>query len=169
MVTQQAQDLASFYTIGILIAIFVTYRITRSLKGRQLNSRRIFLAPVIYTLLALGTVLLSAYSSLISRLPILFIPIAIPFGLRFAGGVKLFEKNGMIYYRRSPVILIIWLVSFILRITIEAEFATTLTVVVLVNSLLCFTTGIIIGEAAVLFKKNREVAGKRDDVLSYSP
>jgi hypothetical protein len=136
----------SLFLIAILVLIAVR-RIYRGIYGRQYRSSRVFVTPAIYLFLlvfsmfALGTNFILEISVLLLILP------GIPIGLRFGSSVKFFKRNETLFYRRSQFVLVFWLISFVVREILAILYPSVLYVILAVDALLAFTTGIIIGEA----------------------
>lgn len=140
-----AQD---FAVLLVIIAFTLTLRLYRGMKGMKYSPTKVYRAPLLYlVIVAVDVFALSpTYIDIIAVIVAVIIGYVI--GRRLAGDVKFFEKNNATYYTRSPVILIIWLVSFIARIGIEFISAPGITyLAIAVEVILALTTGLILGEA----------------------
>ena len=151
------------YTFLIFLAVIATLRIYRGINGRAYSTYRVMRVPVVYVLLTLITVLAvgTFYPILVATL--VLIPAGFLLGYRFGTKVRFFNRNNRLYYARSPVILILWLVSFIGRLIIELIIPQTLTVDFIIDVALCATTGVLIGEALNIVRKRREFVEPQDN------
>jgi hypothetical protein len=138
-----------------IIAIIVARRIARGIYGRRYSTGRVLFLPVFYVLLTLVFVIFLNLGDTDIYYTLLLIPAGAVMGLRIGGGISFFMKNGEVYYRRSPVILIIWLASYVSRILLEVLYPTNRTIAFAVDVVLALTAGLIIGEAVHLIQGRR--------------
>ncbi len=142
-----------------IMAIVITLRVYRSAKGTRFSTTRLYRLPALYlifTAIAIASIIPTSTEIMIA---VASAAAGIAIGLRLAGGVKFFEKNGAVYYKRSPAIMIIWLVSFIGRFAAEAFYPSDHYALVAVALVLAVTTGLILGEAFHI-KRNYEAYRK---------
>ncbi|MEM0200829.1 MAG: hypothetical protein QXD23_00275 [Candidatus Micrarchaeaceae archaeon] len=140
----------SLQDIGILLVIvilYIIYRIYKNTKGIQYTQKNIYRGPVIYLILVfLG--LLSFNTNYIDFIIVIFsIILGYFIGRKLSVGVKFFEKNGITFYKRSPLILEIWLISFLARFIIEILYPNIFILSLITEIILALTTGLILGEA----------------------
>jgi len=138
-----------------IIAIIVARRIARGIYGRRYSTGRVLFLPVFYVLLTLVFVIFLNLGDTDIYYTLLLIPAGAVVGLRIGGGISFFMKNGEVYYRRSPAILIIWLASYVSRILLEVLYPTNRTIAFAVDVVLALTAGLIIGEAVHLIQGRR--------------
>ena len=146
----------SLYSLIIIIAIIVTLRLYRGINGRAYSRVRVLRAPVIYVVLTLITVVPSGISNIADLGTLILIPVGLIAGYRFGANVTFFRQNGVLYYKRSQLIMIVWLLSLIIRLVMEILYPASSTAILAVNVLLTVTTGLIIGEAMNIIKKENE-------------
>ncbi len=154
-----ATPAGSFETLVIflaIIAIIVARRIIRGIYGRRYSTGRVMFLPVFYVLLTLAFVLFLNLGDTEIYYTLLLIPAGALMGLRIGGGISFFMRNGEVYYRRSPIILIIWLASYVSRILLEILYPTNRTIVFAVDVALALTAGLIIGEAIHIIRGRRD-------------
>lgn len=139
-----------------IIAIIVARRIVRGVYGRRYSTGRVLFLPVFYVLLTLAFVIFLNIGDTEIYYTLLLIPAGALLGLRIGGGISFFTKNGEVYYKRSPIILVIWLVSYVSRIILEFLYPTNRTIILAVDIVLALTAGLIIGEAVHLIQGRRD-------------
>lgn len=136
----------------IIIAIFLIMRTYRGISGRRFNTSRVYRTPIIYGILLVFFVVYLEYSNPLFFLTLLFVPVGFLIGLRFDIRPKFFYNNQQLYYKRNPLVLIIWLISYLSRLALEFLYPSNIYANITVDSLLALTTGIIISEAITLLK-----------------
>ncbi len=146
---------SGFIFFIIFIAFIVTLRIFRGISGRPYSNVRVLRLPVVYTIITLLAVLGIGFLDNVVFLTLALIPLGFLFGYRFGGNVKFFNRGGQVYYKRSPVIMVIWLASLVARMALELLFPSNLQVMLVVDSALSLTTGLIIGEAFNLISERK--------------
>ena len=146
----------SLYSLVIIIAIIVTLRLYRGINGRAYSRTRVLRTPVIYVILTLITVVPTGISNIADLGTLVLIPVGLIVGYRFGTNVTFFRQNGIVYYKRSQIIMVVWLFSLIIRLVMEILYPTSSTAILAVNVLLTVTTGLIIGEAMNIIKKENE-------------
>ncbi len=149
-------SLNSVYFVLIFFAIIVTIRIYRGVNGRAYSTYGVLRLPVVYVILTLITILAVGTLDPILVATLALIPAGFLLGYRFGTKVRFFNRNNRIYYARSPIIMVIWLISFILRLVVEEAIKPSITVFFIVDLILCATTGVLIGEALNIVHKKRE-------------
>ncbi len=152
-------SIQSLYFLLIFLAIIVTLRIYRGINGRAYSTARVLRVPVIYVVLTLVTVLAVGTFEPVLVATLALIPGGFLLGYRFATKVTFFNINNRVYYKRSPAVLIIWLISFVIRIVLEAAIAPSVTIDFIVDVILCTTTGIFIGEAINVVRMRKNYSG----------
>ncbi|MEM0139491.1 MAG: hypothetical protein QXZ44_02625 [Ferroplasma sp.] len=156
MVSLNNSNLATIVFL-VFIAIFVTWRrITSGLHGRLFKTSRLFTLPLLYLLLLLY--FMGSFIGILNYiiLVMLICCVGIVPGIIFGEQVIFFKKNNFLYYKRSPLIMIIWLSGFLIRIALEILYPSNLTAGFIVDSLLSFTLGMIIGESIKTMRKYNE-------------
>lgn len=133
--------------ILVLVALYVALHVIRNARGMRFSTSTLYRLPLVYLaltaieLLAIGPTYLDAIAVAAA------VVAGAVVGLHASGGVHFFEKRGRVHYRRSPVIMIIWLLSFIGRFWVEIAYPAVPVAALAVDMVLAGTTGLIIGEA----------------------
>ncbi len=156
----------SVYFVLIFFAIIVTLRIYRGVNGRAYSTSRVLRLPVVYVILTLITILAVGSFDPILVATLALIPAGFILGYRFGTKVRFFNRNNQVYYARSPVIMVIWLASFIIRLVVEEAMKPSLTVYFVVDLALCATTGLLIGEALNIVQKKKEYEDSQNNTPS---
>ena len=160
----------------IIILLFVVLRTRSQIHGRKADTRRIFTRPVLYAALTLLLLAITpnAYVLLIA---LLFGIIGYFVGTFFGSKSKVFEKDGIIRSKGSNEVFFIWIGAFILRLLIEIAFPLPAANAVvgfsiyanpngayfwymIVDFLLAFSTGMLLGEARHIYKMYRSLQAK---------
>ncbi len=140
----------------IVFALFAARRFYVGMNGAQYSTARIMRIPVLYVILTV----ISAFPYGIVNVYILstlaLLPVAVVFGSFYFTRCSFFYRNGVVYYRRHMYAMLLWLVSFILRLSMEILLPFNLVIECAISGLLSFTTGIIIGEAINIRRKYNE-------------
>ena len=144
------------YGLLVFLAIIVTLRLYRGLNGRIYSTSRVLRTPIIYILITLFTVFFSGILNLTLEVTLLLIPLGTLLGYAYGTNVIFFYKNNFLYYKRSPIIMIIWLVSLVIGFAIEVLVPLNFTILLIVDLLLSGTTGVLTGEALNIMKKRKE-------------
>ncbi len=145
------------YLIIIIFVLFIAVRrLYSGLRGRKFKESRIYTLPVIYVVLLLFS-LDGLYSNLeyIILILILILP-GILLGLKLGNNIEFFSRNGSLYYKRSQIIMIFWIVSFIGRMLLFMLYPSNILAGFIIDLLLSFTLGLIIGESINLYNKYKE-------------
>ncbi len=87
-------------------------------------------------------------------------------GLHLGGGVKFSEKDKQTYYKRSPIILTVWLISYVIRLAVDFIIPTNIYLSIGSSILLSATTGMIIGEAHHIIKEYNSYADNKNSLAS---
>lgn len=148
----QPNTIFVFFAIIILIAVV---RLRRGLRGIRF-SNRIFLVPILYVVLTIGIVFPMTLTQ--KEWMLAFGVIGFVIGIKISTDPNLFFNEGSLFYKRSGVILVIWLVALIFRLVLEFFFPITGTLVdFAIGGALVFTLGIILAERFVIYRKGREM------------
>ena len=138
----------------VIIVLLVARRVYRGINGIRFSYPRVLRIPVVYTIL---TVFYSALLPLQYLLyPLVLIAMGALLGLLFGSSVQFFRRDQQLMYKRSPVIMSVWLAAFIARVAIDLAFPQNLTAAVVVTLLLGVTSGLVIGEAFHIIRQYRE-------------
>lgn len=140
----------------VIFAVIIALRVIRSVSGRVYSTARVLRLPVVYTIITLIAVIGIGFLDNVIFLTLALIPVGFLLGYRFGTNVNFFTRNGIVYYRRSPVIMIIWLGSLIGRMILELFYPENLQVMLAIDSALSVTTGLIIGEALNLVSERKK-------------
>ncbi len=123
-----------------------------------MHSGRGLRTPIIYMLFTLVAVFLTSAPNIYAQIVLLLLPMRVPLGLKFGKNAKFFTKSGIIYYKRSPFILLLWALAFIARVALELYSSQSLLGIILFNALLSFITGMLLGEAIHIFRTKKETS-----------
>ncbi len=137
-----------------LIAVFITFSSLRSLRGRKVKPFNIFMRPLIYVILGLF-ILFTDISPLVLIAVALGSVVGVVLGSRFGEGSQVFLNQGEIYYKRSPIILGIWLGSYIARIFMYSYMSSSIFYVVAIplDFLLFMSAFMLLGESIYVFRE----------------
>ncbi len=151
---------AFIFIVIVLILTRVIYRRVKfGIQGRQFKTFRLFTTPIIYSFLLIF--FMAEFEGDIDYILIVLLLIlagTIP-GLIYGQQVTFFDKNAMIFYKRSPYITIFWAVAFMLRIALEFIYPYNTLALFTVDALLAVTLGLIIGESIKTYEKYKEYTG----------
>ncbi|MGC8562000.1 MAG: hypothetical protein ACP5UZ_01865 [Thermoplasmata archaeon] len=154
----------SGYQFELIIAIIIIFGIFRGLSGRRYTRLRVIRTPALYLLLTLLAVFLTSLPNIYAQLMILLVPVGIPAGIRFGKDVRFFSRNGVLYYRRSPSILLLWAVALVARTSLELFSFRSLLAIIVFNAILSFITGMLVGEAVHILRTNKEETIEQEKV-----
>lgn len=148
------------YEFEIIIGFILILGIFRGLGGRRYSAARVIRTPAIYIVITVFAIFFSTLSNTYAQAMILLLPVGIPLGFRFGRDVKFFQKNGVLYYRRSPIILLIWAVALIARVSLEFSSLKSLIIAIFaINALLSLITGVLLGEAIHILRTHKAGTG----------
>jgi hypothetical protein len=119
----------------------------RGMKGTKYSAMNVYRLPISYLAITIISLLIISPSYLDILVVAAAIIVGYLLGLRLTAGLQFFEKNNATYYKRSPFIMIVWLISFIARFGIELLVPLSLPIEIGIDIILAGTTGMIIGEA----------------------
>ncbi|MCL5423737.1 MAG: hypothetical protein M1385_01470 [Candidatus Marsarchaeota archaeon] len=144
-----------FAIILIIIAIYLTIRMYRNFRGTKFKKSKVYRLPIIYLLLTFISLFILNPSILDIIAVLVFIVVGYFIGIWLSNlGLKFFEKNGETYYRRAPFILLLWLISYILRFSIEFLYPSNILFGLVTEMLLAVTSGMVLGEAVHIVKSH---------------
>lgn len=159
-----SQDSTSFYFFLGFIAFIVVLRLYRGIRGRVYRNSIVLRPPIAYIVLTLISVVFLGLVDNVLLLTLLFIPAGTLLGYRFGTNVKFFSRRGVVYYSRSPIMLSIWLASFMGRLVLEFIFPDSLNIIFILDAVLSLTTGLLLGEALnIIHMRKAYVQPERDD------
>ena len=156
----------SGYQLELIIAVIIIFGIFRGLSGRRYTRLRVLRTPVLYLVLTLIAIFLTSLPNIYAQLMILLLPVGIPLGVRFGKDVKFFSKDGVLYYKRSPTILLLWAVALVARTSLELFSFNSLLAIIVFNALLSFITGMLVGEAIHILRTDKEDALEQNKVTT---
>ena len=151
--------------IALILIRMMYRRIKQGLNGRPFKTFRLFTTPVIYFLLLLF--FMAAFIGNIDYITIVILlcGIGIIPGFIYGEHVSFFEKDGKIFYKRSPYILTIWIAGFLARILLEFLYPSNLEIQFIVDALLAVTLGLIIGESIKTYIKYRQYVEEERPII----
>ena len=86
-------------------------------------------------------------------------------GYIYGDKVSFFMKGNLLYYKRSPYILVTWSIAFIARIILEIVYPYNITADFIVDALLAATLGLIMGESIKTYYKYREYINDQNSIM----
>ena len=146
------------FVIALFGFVFVR-RIIAATRGRRFTSGRVVMLPIVYTLLTIFLIVPLEYTHPLLMFTLLAIAPGFGVGYVFGKRVHFFMKHGEVYYRRSPVVMSVWLGSAIARLLLFYGFTGNTTVDILVDTTLVFTTGMLVGESIHILRGRKAYTG----------
>lgn len=158
MDTESQSNVITLTILLIIVIFIIARRMQKGIQGRKFAGWRIVFFPLLYILITLYVVELDwkDFGIYIDISISLLLVIGLMTGLKFGGSVSFFKKGNDLYFKRSPYIISIWAVSFIARITIEYVFPQLLLYTEVVDGLLVFTSGLVVGETFHILTKKKK-------------
>ena len=143
-----------------IIVVFIAIRIYKGFNGIKFGKKTVYRTPILYLIIVLlGLAALNpSYLDVVISLAAIILGIII--GINVSAGVTFFEKDSISYYKRSPIIMIVWLISFLLRLIIEVVLPSSMIIATIIELILSLTTGLIIGEALHIVKRYEHYKSK---------
>ncbi|MCL4375336.1 hypothetical protein M1394_00865 [Candidatus Marsarchaeota archaeon] len=153
--TASAIQGSSSLLVIAFVAIILTFRVYRNMKGTKFTAKKLYIAPATYILLALFS--FAIYSYTVDEIVLMFVLMAAGVGAGYVlGSAEFFINGGETFYKRSPVIITIWLISYIARFGLAYAYPNVIIINIIVEAALFFTTGLITGEAVSISRKYEE-------------
>jgi hypothetical protein len=155
----------------VVIALIVARRIYRGLYGGKYRRWRTFFLPALYLVLTLLLALVnpSVFPHYVDALLFLLIVLGVLSGLRFGENVKFYMNNGVLYYKRSPYVLMFWAALYILRLSIEFLLPTTIVYSAILDAALAFSAGLLLGEAFHIVNEKKRFLENQSPGSAQSP
>ncbi|AGO60423.1 hypothetical protein FACI_IFERC00001G0443 [Ferroplasma acidarmanus Fer1] len=154
-------NLSNTFLVIVLLLIFsrILYRrLKQGINGRRYKTARLFITPTIYFLLLVFFMVAFIGNVDYIIIVILLCVVGIIPGFIYGERVTFFDRNGQIFYKRSPYILAFWVAGFMVRILLEFIFPSNLEIQFIVDAILAVTLGLIVGESIKTYRKYREYA-----------
>ncbi len=155
MITNSYSQLNPELTYFLVIGIILVISSFRSLKGRRVRPFRLFLRPLIYILLG-AVFLVEGFSFIVVVSVISGSLVGFLLGDRFGSGAEVFVNAGEIFYRRSPIVLGIWLLSYVGRVFIyqyDGTGSSSIFLDVALDFLLFSSAFMLMGESIYVYKE----------------
>ncbi len=142
--------------IVFVFCLFI-YRLVRAAAGEKFTDTRVFLTPVLYSMFVLVTFIYEPYVVILAGIIITVFGIIL--GLVLSKNVKIFSKNRRMYYSRSLTVTFFWTLAFTAKLLLIMYFPSYNTlnnqyVVILFDVLLTVTTGMLLGEALIIYHRH---------------
>ncbi len=153
----QSTDVTLIILLIVIIFIGVR-RLQKGIKGRKFRRWRIILFSLLYSIITLYVLTLDwgRFGAFIDISVLLLMVIGFMTGIRYGESVSFFRRGKELYFKRSPIILAIWTASFVVRIIFEFAFPRLLGYTEIVDGLLSFTSGLVVGEIFHILRKKKE-------------
>lgn len=145
--------------IGMIIVILLvfTVRITLSFRGTKYTAFRVAFVPIVYTLFTIylfyqsvGINLSILGTDYVLRSYVLLIPVGLVVGLILgiiAGkSVRIYEKNGRQYFKKSLAVSFFWTLCFVLQF-VSLVYYPAINIGLIFTGLLAVATGMLDGQA----------------------
>ncbi|KAA8921898.1 hypothetical protein [Thermoplasma sp.] len=142
----------------VIIALIVIRASIRAFRGRRYSMARLIRLPALYIILSVALLLIDFAGKYIYYSVLLLIPAGYMVGTRFGTQAKFFYRSNVLYFTRSPVIFIVWLCSFFARIFLEFFIKTNPEINLIIDSILSFSAGMILGESVYLLTMHNDTA-----------
>lgn len=156
---------ANLYSLGfflIFLAFMVMRRVYRGMNGMRFSTARLLRIPIVY-------LILTVISMLFVPLEDIFLAAGIGVagfvaGFLFGDSANFYMQGENTFYRRSPIILTVWLLALIARVIVEIVFSQSTafastsvsTAAIIVDLLLAGSTGLMAGETLKIYRKYEE-------------
>lgn len=144
--------------ILVIIALIVIRSSIRAFRGRKYSRARLIRLPALYLILSVALLLADFPRKPLYYSVVLLIPAGYVLGTRFGTQASFFYRSNVLYFKRSPVIFIIWMCSFLTRISLEFLVPASTTINLAIDSVLSFTAGMILGESVYLLSSRKDIA-----------
>ncbi|CAC12438.1 hypothetical membrane protein [Thermoplasma acidophilum] len=149
--------------ILIIIALIVIRSSIRAFHGRRYSRARLIRLPILYLILSVALLLVDFPRTPIYYSVMLLIPAGYAMGTRFGTQASFFYRSNVLYFKRSPVIFIIWMCSFLARISLEFFVPASPMINLIIDAVLSFTAGMILGESVYLLSSRKDVMESNSD------
>lgn len=150
------------FLVLILIIFFVARRIYRAFHGRRYRSWRIYFFPIIYALFTFLLFLLDyrimPYYVLLGS--IFLASLGFVIGYKYGEKVYFYYRGNNLYYKRSPVIISIWIILYFFRLLLIISNFNVDFISCIIDMIIAMATGMLIGEALNISKKKKEFVEK---------
>lgn len=137
----------------LIIVLILSARVYRGRKGTKFSMYRVIGIPILYLLLTVGTVLYSNMTYTEYAIAAGAFIIGALLGTVLGKETKFFDKDERLYYKRSTIVITVWLVSYIFRDILPILFTGIPLLTIAANMALALTTGMLIGESAHIYKE----------------
>ncbi len=156
--TGAGNEIFSLGFLLVLVVIIAYRRVYRGMYGAPFSMARLLRIPIVYTII-------TAISSIFLPLADVFFSLAagvigLAAGMMFGNTATFYMQENRIFYKRSPIILVVWLGAFVARIVVEElnptafSFTSGATIAgIIVDILLAGSTGLLAGETIRVYKK----------------
>lgn len=128
---------------AVFVLMFAGRRLYRAVNGSRYTTMGLIMSPLLYLAFTASTFID------LSLVGLMICSVAFAVGLGISGALKgqlhFFERKGTLYYKRSVSIVIVWTVTFVMRLYLLLFY--DITIGLLLSIILSFITGVIIGEA----------------------
>ena len=164
MATTEIYTILVLAAILVIIAVRLFTRLRKNASGARYSLRSILLLPILYSAITFFLMIGMPVSE--DAILVISLIIGIAIGLLLGRRSEIFEKDGKMMYRRSAVIMAIWLVGFIARVGLEFvsgsfDFGPGMTplspsgaFIFGADVLLAFSAGLLLGEAIMLYRSH---------------
>lgn len=155
MAAAPAGTLAAGNEFLIIVVIILIFRMSRFINGQRFSGR-IFFLPAIYILLIAEFVVYLSLEQL--AVVVALAVVALPIGTRVGGNPEFFFRNEVLYFKRSFILMVVWLGALVVRIVLEILYTNPSgTIEFIITGLLAMTLGLIAGERVMIYRKGTEV------------
>jgi len=157
----------SFLFFLIFIAFILFISSIRVVRGSKYSEKSVMNRPIFYLIYSI----IFSLASLPDFLSLILIPFDIVAGYlagrKYGVNVSFFIKDDYLYYKGSIFIYVLWLSFFIIRVLVEIFYPNNFYAIFIVNNLLLFSTGLLLGEARHIISIANKIRKKQNkqDIL----
>jgi hypothetical protein len=139
---------------GLLALLAIVYVLLKRIAGEPLEGRRLVVLPIVLVIAGCSQFSHSHLTPLDLTVLVVEGGVAVALGAVRGLTVRVYERNGHLWYRYRPLTLVVWLGSLLLRLgQIAAAHALGADSNVLVKALLLILGLSLLGEALVVGKR----------------
>lgn len=137
----------------LVIVLILSARVYRGRNGTKFSMYRVIGMPILYLLLTVGTVFYSNMTYAEYTIAAVAFVIGTLLGTMLGKETRFFDKDERLYYKRSTVVISVWLVSYVFRDILPILFTGIPLVIIAANIALALTTGMLIGESVHIYRE----------------
>lgn len=137
----------SYVVVAFLFGLFA-FRALRTIVGEKFSDRRVFLTPVLYSILVLLSFISSNFTQ--QLFASITAAIGVGFGLKLSRKVEVYQRYHTLYFRKSLMVTFLWSMFFSIKVLTYLYYP-KFYLQTLFTVLLTLMTGVIVGEALRIY------------------